>query len=87
MKYSNMTDLRQIEWIKQRLETALDVLEETRESPEYNALKAFIVAKTGGLELEDVVRDANRFNKGVDDLKKQAEEEDETEEEAETRAV
>lgn len=47
MQSQDMTDLRQIEWIKQRLETAIGALEETGESFEYNALKAFIVERTG----------------------------------------
>lgn len=83
MEYSNMTDLRQIEWIKQRLETAIDTLQEIGESSEYEALKALIVEKTGGLELEDVLQDANRFRKGVDDLETQAEGEEEAEKEEE----
>lgn len=83
MEYSNMTDLRQIEWIKQRLETAIDTLQEIGESSEYNALKTSIVAKTGGLVLEDVIREANRFSKGVNDLETQAEGEEETEREEE----
>lgn len=79
MQSQDMTDLRQIEWIKQRLETVIDALEEIGESSEYNALKALIVAKTGGLELEDVIRNASRFSKGVDDIETQAEEQEETE--------
>jgi hypothetical protein len=72
MYSQNMADLRQIEWIKQRLETALDALQDISQSSEYDDLKALIVEKTGGLELEDVIMDANRFSKGVDDLEMQA---------------
>ncbi len=80
MKYSDMTDLRQIESAKAQLETALDALQELAESSEYEALKELIVKHTGGLELEDVLRDARRFSKGVDDLEAMAMEETETEE-------
>src|SRR4028119_2309171 len=81
MHSQNVTDLRQMEWIKQRLEIALDALEDRSQSSEYDDLKALIVEKTGGLELEDVIMDANRFSKGVDDLEMQAQGEEETEEE------
>lgn len=72
MQSQDMTDLRQIEWIKQRLQTALNTLEEIGDSSEYQALKALIVKKTGGQELEDLIDDANRFSEGVDDLEAQA---------------
>lgn len=80
MKYDNLTDLRQIESAKAQFETALDVLEDFAESPEYEALKELIVKHTGGLELEDVLMDARRFSKGLDDLEATAMTENETKE-------
>lgn len=78
MEYSDLTDLRQIEWLKSQLETAIDALDTIKDSPEYVALKDLIVKQTGGLELEDVLKDANRFSKGVDDLEAIALQEEET---------
>jgi hypothetical protein len=56
-------------------------LQDINQSSEYDDLKALIVEKTGGLELEDVIMDANCFSKGVDDLETQAEGDEEIEEE------
>jgi hypothetical protein len=47
MQSKDMTDLRQIEWIKQRLQTALATLEEISDSSEYQALKALTVEEPG----------------------------------------
>lgn len=63
-----MTDLRQVEYVKSQLETAIDYLQEIADSNEYQSLKPLVLAKTGGLELEDILMQVNRFSKGVDDL-------------------
>jgi hypothetical protein len=72
-------DLRHIEFVKSQLETAIDALQEIKDSDEYQALKDLIVEKTGGLELEDVLNHANRFSQGLDDLEAVALAEEETE--------
>lgn len=78
MRLEDMTDLRQIEFVKSQLETAIDALQEIKDSDEYQALKALIVEKTGGLELEDVLNHANQFSRGLDDLEASALGEEET---------
>lgn len=78
MKLEDMTDLRQIEFVKSQLETAIDALQEIKDSEKYEALKALIIEKTGGLELEDVLNHANQFSRGLDDLEASALSEEET---------
>lgn len=80
MQSQDMTDLRQIEFVKSQIDIAVDALQEINDSPEYQALKESIIAKTGGLELEDVLRDAQRFSRGVDDYEAIALGEEETRE-------